>query len=996
MSPAAKSVSKWKIPYLVDTILDPCQLDIPFFGITETWLKSYITDAQVDIPNYYILRSDRSGRTRGGAALYIQQCLLSADVETFDDSFCEAVMCTIESINMVIACMYRPPDATSSSFRNCLKALQSYIDSRTTDIQPMITLMGDFNLPDIDWEVGGLTLHDSGSATENNAQLLLDFMNLNLLSQFVTTTTRSSGTGTENTLDLYISNYSEDIHRVSTQKTPLSDHDIVSVVMSCSIPASYDISSKIPPSGFRKLDYFKADYTAMNAALLEIDWDLLYNMCDSLDDFSNLFHLTILQVCTIHAKLRDTSHRSPKSSPFVRQRSVLKRKKRKLRGRLSALISQGATESSSLVKSVKDDLAALELDIRDTIINHQRHRELRAIENIKQNPRYFYSFAKNAAKKKCSIGPLLNTDNSLTCDPKEMADILQQQYVSVFSTPDNPELDYTEPPLVTDTTFENFNFTQNDIEAAIDDISKFASGGDDDIPAFVLKECKTSVSYPIFLYWTESLKAGHISARYKSQLISPIHKKGSRGLAENYRPVSLTSHVIKIFERVFRKNLVSYLESNNLICDNQHGFRKGRSCLSQLLIHMDDILTSIQDGDSVDCIYLDFSKAFDKVDHNKLLSKVRQLGIKGRVYDWIKAFLYNRHQEVVVSGVKSELMQVLSGVPQGSVLGPILFLIYVNDMHKCVSHSTLRSFADDTRLSAKISCLKDCELLQHDLEKVVDWSRSNNMVLHEKKFELLQHEQTHNSVTELLYELPFVRYEVENVYNTSHMILEPSHLVRDLGISVSKNLSWSPHIAMISDGARKTAAWVLSVFQDRSAVVMLQLYKSLIRSKLEFSCPLWNPIKLPDIAKLESVQRSFTSKITTVSHLGYWDRLKSLGLMSLQRRRERYDMLYMWKILNGSVPNDLGITFKFNSRSGIKAVVPSLRHASTAASTNLFESSFHVRGCNLWNKLPAHINTATSLATFKSQLDTLIRQIPDQPPVAGYPTATSNSLVVHF
>ena len=155
-------------------------------------------------------------------------------------------------------------------------------------------------------------------------------------------------------------------------------------------------------------------------------------------------------------------------------------------------------------------------------------------------------------------------------------------------------------------------------------------------------------------------------------------------------------------------------------------------------------------------------------------------------------------------------------------------------------------------------------------------------------------------------------------------------------------------------------------------------------------------MKVTDIAKLESVQRSFTSKITSVSHLDYWDRLKSLGLMSLQRRRDRYDLLYMWKILNGLVPNDLGITFKFNSRSGIKATVPSINQASSAASINLFESSFHVRGCNLWNKLPANINMATSLAFFKSQLDNLIRPIPDMPPVAGYPTATSNSLVVHL
>jgi len=240
--------------------------------------------------------------------------------------------------------------------------------------------------------------------------------------------------------------------------------------------------------------------------------------------------------------------------------------------------------------------------------------------------------------------------------------------------------------------------------------------------------------------------------------------------------------------------------------------------------------------------------------------------------------------------------------------------------------STLRSFADDTRISKRITSLADCALLQKDLDHVLNWSKDNNMVLHEKKFELLQHDQHHNAFTELLYELPFVRDEVETIYNlpASDVTLEPSVLVRDLGVSISKYLSWSDHISIITDAARRTAAWVLSVFLDRSQTTMLQLYKSLIRSRLEFSCPLWNPLsKVTDIGKLESVQRSVTAKITSVAHLDYWKRLKSLGLMSLQRRRERYDIIYMWKILNGLVPNDLHITFHFNPRHGIRAVVPS-------------------------------------------------------------------------
>ena len=187
------------------------------------------------------------------------------------------------------------------------------------------------------------------------------------------------------------------------------------------------------------------------------------------------------------------------------------------------------------------------------------------------------------------------------------------------------------------------------------------------------------------------------------QYITPVFKKGDKAKAENYRPISLTSHIIKIFERIIRKDLIKYLESNNLITDAQHGFRSGRSCFTQLLDHMENILKSLQENNEVDVIYLDYAKAFDKVDHEILLAKLRRLGVKGKLLKWIKNFLSeNRFQTVLMNGKRSFLASVLSGVPQGSVLGPLLFLVYINDLVSNIKQSKVSSFADDTKISRTI------------------------------------------------------------------------------------------------------------------------------------------------------------------------------------------------------------------------------------------------------------------------------------------------------
>ena len=212
---------------------------------------------------------------------------------------------------------------------------------------------------------------------------------------------------------------------------------------------------------------------------------------------------------------------------------------------------------------------------------------------------------------------------------------------------------------------------------------------------------------PIQLIWSKSLASGEVSSYYKFSNVSPLHKKESKALVSNYRPISLTSHIIKVFERAIRKKLVSYLEMNKLICNKQHGFISGRSCLTQLLHHLDDVLESLTNNADFDSTYLDYAKAFDKVDHKLLIRKLHRYSFNPKIIRWIDSFLSDRKQAVVVDGHSSFLAPIISGVPQGTVLRPILFMIFINDIEHCITKSIIRCFADDTRVSIPVFSEQD-------------------------------------------------------------------------------------------------------------------------------------------------------------------------------------------------------------------------------------------------------------------------------------------------
>ena len=335
---------------------------------------------------------------------------------------------------------------------------------------------------------------------------------------------------------------------------------------------------------------------------------------------------------------------------------------------------------------------------------------------------------------------------------------------------------------------------------------------------------------------------------------------------------------------------------------------------------------------------------------------------------------------------------MLSGVPQGSVLGPLLFILFINDLINSVPGSQILTFADDTKVVSSVRNVGDTLKLQDNLNKIINWSHSNNMMLNNEKFKLMCHrlspETTHQ---QLFKELPFNQQFFS--YQADDHDLYPSSNVRDLGVLIDCKLSWKDHLNHITSKARQVSGWVLSVFHSREKIPMITLFNSLVRSKLEYCDIIWSPYQNQDVYLIEKIQRSFTHKIRGMKDYSYWERLKILDIMSLQRRREKHIIIYLWKIKHNFLPNPVNITFKEHKRSqALKAVLKPLPRVRGRVLTT-YEESFVIRSAKLWNVLPTPLTHISTLDKFKAALEKFLHTIPDEPPIPGYPCSSTNSLI---
>ena len=513
-------------------------------------------------------------------------------------------------------------------------------------------------------------------------------------------------------------------------------------------------------------------------------------------------------------------------------------------------------------------------------------------------------------------------------------------------------------------------FNHLDFQDALDKLSRSAAPGPDGVPAVMLKEGKRQISRILSEIFKTSFDTGALPTLLKSSLIIPVHKGESKAEPCNYRNISLTSHLIKSFERVLVKPLVRHLEENLKMDPRQHGGRPGRSTLSQLILHHDQILKAMEEGANVDAIYLDFAKAFDKVDHGLLLHKLKRVGVKGKMGRWIQEFLKNRENQVLVDDQKSLIFFLKSGVPQGSVLGPILFLIYISDISEGLIVEPL-VYVDDTKAIKRIDKEEDAEELQKDITQLYKWGKENNMEFNKGKFVVLRYGKDLD-----------IKESTTYFSGDTDEVIEEKDSTRDLGVIMQNDGGFSEHIEKICSKVRQKSGWMFRTFYSRQGWFLRHMWNSLIQPHIDYCSQLWAPSEGGELMKIEKLLKDYTARIPEVSEMNYWERLKHLKMNSEQRRMERYKIIYVWKVLEKLVPDANLMLANFESdRVGRKCKVPPLKLKERKKR----EESFQVAGPMLFNCLPKEIRNLTKIGVedFKEHLDHFLSSLPDEPKIGG-------------
>ena len=440
-------------------------------------------------------------------------------------------------------------------------------------------------------------------------------------------------------------------------------------------------------------------------------------------------------------------------------------------------------------------------------------------------------------------------------------------FATTFTDEDTNSIPELQPRQIRE-ALPSISISEDEVYKKLNCLSKYKSAGPDGIHPCVLKETAASVSEPLSIIYNATLKEGKIPGAWKDNHVVPIHKKGSKMDVRNYRPISLTSVPCKILESILRDKIVDHLMENDLLCDEQHGFVPGRSCVTQLLTVMEAWSEMLDGGSPIDVVYLDFKKAFDSVPHQRLLAKLEAYGLTGPIKTWITDFLKERRQRVRINSDLSDWTRVRSGVPQGSVLGPTLFVLYINDLPDRLQ-ATTKMYADDTKLYGRASTKDDQCSLQNDLEVLMDWSTTWQLHFNTQKCTVL-HIGPGNA---------------KHIYTLGDDILQNKSEEKDLGMQVDDELKFHNQVAYAVKKANRVLSCIRRSFECRDRCTIPKLYKGLVRPIIDYGDSIWYPRFKMDSKAIEKVQKRATKMIYDIRNLPYIERLRALNLPSLENRR---------------------------------------------------------------------------------------------------------------
>jgi len=888
------------------------QYDYPdIIVVTETWLDEHIPNSLFNcVASYNIFRSDRVGRNGGGVAIFVHKRLRSYELD-ISNLFENLEVCLIAVVSnrnkLFVGAVYKP----SVSDVHLLKPLKSFFNY-VSEKQGKHLIVGDFNLPDVDW--GTLTAPNTGRQYD----FIRAFGKFGF-SQLVRQPTRG-----DNILDLILTDEPSIVCNVDVD-IPFcsSDHNIVT--------ARLTLHSECDP--ISRLAWHKGKFSELSDSLSTVDWRGLFQISDGVvdsmfDDFVNVCNSSIADFIPL---IRPKNHK-------YKSRELRKALKDKSRAHKAYKLNRSVA-SLNYYKTASKAV--------DRVIYVEAERfEKSLLSN--PNPKKFFNYVNSKLRTKVGYDAVSEGTRFINDDRK--AELFNAQYSNVFTQDDGADLVLGMRPYAAE--LGDVSFTSEIVSNVIKHLPNKTSAGLDGLPAIFFKKCYASVVEPLRLLFETSFETSFVPQAWRDAVVIPVYKnKGNKSEVANYRPISLTPVVCRIMEAIIKSSILNHLARNRLISSSQHGFLTNRSTQTNLLSCLNNWVELLDQRSCVDVLYLDIAKAFDTVSHRKLLFKLGKYGISGRLLLWIKSFLSNRRQCVKINSTCSDFSVVGSGVPQGSVLGPVLFLLYINDLPDVLRDCSISIFADDSKIFFKADTGEDCAKIQSDINRVLSWCENWQLSVAAAKCNILH----------------IGRANSKQMYTMGGNVIASISDMRDLGVLVSDDLKFSKHIGQICTAALQRVNLIFRAFTSRNTEMLVKTYIVYVRPLLEYNTCVWSPFLVSDIMRIEKVQRYFTRRLFVRENLTYEERLDLLGLESLELRRIVFDLLEVFKIVKGQSHIQFDDFFEYKLDRRTRGHRFQLRHRR-AARLEVCKNWFAFRVVTLWNSLPETVVESPSLSVFRNKL----------------------------
>ena len=799
-------------------------------------------------------------------------------------------------------------------------------------------IFGDLNYPEIDWNN-----MNCKKSEEHAASQFLHTVEECKLDQLVQEFTHFKPNCRPSLIDLILTN-NKDLSTNPSHQPPIgkSHHSalINKLIFESDTPKC---SEKI-----KKYQTSKGNYVEINQALSNFDWD------GAFEEASNDVNLVWDLISSKIKELRD------KFIPVIYIRPTRKKKPAVINDCILHLtrVKRFYFKQYKRYRSQTNYLRYCDAraKVNKVIRKEKKKREVNIAKNMKSNPKSFYQYISSKSTKRDNIPDLVKPDGTKTQNDQEKSSTLNNFFSSVFTTENVSFM----PNMTAKVEEENFIYststTEKEMKEYLQKLKPNKSPGTDQIHPYLLRECAPYLAKPLSKLFNLTMKQGSLPSEWKLAEIRPIYKKkGSKSDPSNYRPVSLTSVTCKIFEKIVKKTLCNHLLQNNLLSPHQYGFIPGRCTDTQLLATIKEWQKSLDNSIPTDVAYLDFRKAFDAVPHKRLLFKLNNYGVKGELLAWVENFLSERKQYVKINNSKSEERPVTSGVPQGSVLGPMLFIYFINDLPEMTTVQT-KIYADDTKAFTEIKSEEDRIKLQQSIDLMYRWSQDWQLHFNQTKCKIL-HIGENN---------PKFSYYIGEGANRTE--IETTTLEKDLGVLVDNNLNFEDHIDFIIKKASQKKAQILRNFSFRSKKVLVPLFKSLVRPVLEYVNTVWDSSFKTQIKLLEDVQRKYTKHILEVKKLSYEKRLEKLKLPSLEFRRFRGDLIQVYKIVHKHYDRpSVSNLFTFSQDTRLRG--HGYKITKFLTKKRQYQHFFSNRIVNKWNGLTSETVNSKSINIFKNNID---------------------------